>query len=163
MKPCALRPQRGLTLIETLAVLLVASLLVGLVGVKLAGNEVDAVRVEAERLAGLLDHASAEARLTGRRIAWAGEPGGYRFFRATDTDQWAELAPEGVMRPRSLPEGVRIEVAQDAGAWPRQVGRLQFAADGPGDPAEIRLVGAGRSIAITVLPVGMPRISDPAR
>ena len=56
---------RGFTLIEVLVVLLIMGLFVGMVSAIVRPDDSALLRVEAERLAQLLDLAAAESRLTG--------------------------------------------------------------------------------------------------
>ena len=57
--------QRGFTLIELLVVLLIMGIFVGLVSTITQPDDRALVRVEAERLAQLLDLAATKSRLTG--------------------------------------------------------------------------------------------------
>jgi len=100
--PCS---RRGFTLLELLVVLLIMGLFAGLVAAISHPDERALLRVEAERLAQLLDLAAAESQLTGRPTAWTADGAQYRFWRWRDDTGWTE-AREDALRARSLPPGM---------------------------------------------------------
>jgi general secretion pathway protein H len=97
---------RGFTLIELLVVLLIMGLAAGLVGAIAQPGERARLRVEAERLAQLLDLAANEARLTGKPLAWSPAGAQYGFSRWSEAGGWSEAGDE--LRPRSLPAGMTV-------------------------------------------------------
>src|SRR2546421_1428402 len=97
--------KRGFTLIELLVVLLVMGLAAGLIAVTAQPDDRTRLRVEAERLAELLDLAATESRLTGKPLAWAAERANYRFWRSSDGG-WLEA--DETLRARNLPAGMAI-------------------------------------------------------
>ena len=99
--------RRGFTLIELLVVLLVMALAAGLIGTLVHPDERALLRLEAERLAQLLDLAAVESRLTGKPIAFTAELSKYSFWRWREDAGWFE-AREDSLRPRSLPPGMAI-------------------------------------------------------
>jgi len=99
--------RRGFTLLELLVVLLVMGLAAGLIGVLVHPDERALLRLEAERLAQLLDLAAVESRLTGKPIAFTADISKYRFWRWRDDAGWLE-AREDSLRARSLPPGMAI-------------------------------------------------------
>jgi general secretion pathway protein H len=115
-----------------LVVLLVMGLFAGLVGALAQPDDRVRLRVEAERLAQLLDLAATESRLTGKSIAWtaAMTPAGthYQFWRWRDAAGWSE-AHNDAFRSRSLPPGMLIsDLRVEAARRPDGV-RLEFAPD----------------------------------
>ena len=96
----------GFTLIELLITLAILGICVALVSVNAVPGEREVLRVEAERLAQLLELASTEARLTGTAIAWTADANGYGFARYTDETGWTHARPP--LRSRSLPAGVTL-------------------------------------------------------
>jgi general secretion pathway protein H len=117
---------RGFTLIELLVVLLIMGLFAGLVATIVRPDDRALLRVEADRLAQLLDLAATESRLTGKPIAWTADAAQYRFWRWRDDAGWYE-AREDTLRPRGLPAGMaiselRVEAARSPGSM-----RLEFA------------------------------------
>jgi len=99
--------RRGFTLIELLVVLLVMGLCAGLVAAISQPDDRARLRVEAERLAQLLDLAALESRFSGKPIAWTAEATQYRFWRWRDDAGWSE-ARDDSLRARSLPPGMAI-------------------------------------------------------
>lgn len=117
----------GFTLIEVLVVLMIMGLMVGLAAAIMRPDDRGLLRVEAERLAQLLDLAAAESRLTGNPIAWTAEGPGYRFWRMTADGDWSEVRDSDVLRARTLPQGMAITDLRVENAPVRGARRLQFA------------------------------------
>ena len=121
--------RRGFTLIELLVVLLVMGLIAGLVGALARPDDRVLLRVEAERLAQLLDLAAVESRLTGKPIAWTAEGAQYRFWRWREDAGWYE-AGNGLLsdslRARSLPSGMAISDLRIEAMRPAVGMRLEF-------------------------------------
>ena len=99
---------RGFTLIELLVVLLIMGLFIGLVSSIARPDERALLRVEADRLAQLLELAGAQARLTGQSVGWTSDGAGYRFWRIMDDGGWAQIGGGDELRARNLPRGVSI-------------------------------------------------------
>ena len=122
---------RGFTLIEVLVVLVIMGLFVGLVSNITRPDDRALLRLETERLAQLLDLAATESRLSGKRIAWTAEGNGYRFWRfGADTD-WSEIRDVDSLRPRTLPQGMRIAGLRVENRFLQEHKRLEFSAYGP--------------------------------
>ncbi len=148
---------RGFTLIELLVVLLIMGLLVGLVGAIVRPDDRGLVRLEAERLAQLLDLAAAESRLTGSSIAWTADGAGYRFWRMTEDAGWSEVRDQDLLRARMLPQGMAISGLQVEN-MPAGNRRLVFAPYAPPLPFAVELsLGAARSV-VTASPIGELRV-----
>lgn len=152
---------RGFTLIELLVVLLIMGLLVGLVSAIVHPDDRGLVRLEAERLAQLLDLAAAESRLTGNSTAWTADASGYRFWRMTGDAgwpaQWAEIRGDDLLRARMLPPGMAISGLQVENT-PAGALRLEFAPYAPPLPFTVELsLGAARS-AVAASPMGELRV-----
>jgi general secretion pathway protein H len=116
---------RGFTLIELLVVLLVMGLCAGLIVAISRPDDGMRLRVEAERLAQLLDLAAVESRFTGKAVAWTAEGAQYRFWRWRDDAGWSE-ARDDSLRARSLPAGMAISELQVEGIRPPEGMRLEF-------------------------------------
>lgn len=99
---------RGFTLIEMLVVLVIMGLLVGLVSTIAQPDDRALLRVEAERLAQLMNIAETESRFSGKSIAWTSDGPGYRFWRFSEDLGWSEIVDEDLLRARTLPQGMRI-------------------------------------------------------
>jgi general secretion pathway protein H len=152
--------RRGFTLVELLVVVLIMGLSAGLVGALLRPDDRGILRVEAERLAELLDLAAIEARYTGLSIAWIADAGGYRFWRLRDDAGWYEAGTDALrdpLRARSLPRGMaisdlRIEAAEAPGGM-----RLEFGPHGSLAFDFQMSLGASR-YAVAASPLGEVRI-----
>jgi general secretion pathway protein H len=121
--------RRGFTLIELLVVLLIMGLFAGLVGAIVHPDDRVLLRVEAERLAQLLDLAAVESRLTGKPIAWTAEGAQYRFWRWRDDAGWSEARNDS-LRARSLPSGMAISDLRIEAMRPPVGMRLEFGPHG---------------------------------
>jgi general secretion pathway protein H len=120
------RSGRGFTLIEMLVVVLIMGLLVGLVSVVTRPDARGLLRIEAERLAQLIDLAESEASLTGRPIGWTASESAYRFWSATDGAGWSEIRNNDVLRERTLPAGMTISGLRVENMRSQDVMRLEF-------------------------------------
>ncbi len=117
---------RGFTLIEVLVVLLIMGLIVGLASAVVRPDDRGRLRVEADRLAQLLNLAAAEARLTGKPMAWTADGSGYRFWRMNGAAEWTEVQDSDLFRARTLPPGMRISGLQIENTPARGSMRLEF-------------------------------------
>jgi general secretion pathway protein H len=93
---------------EMLVVLVIMGLLVGLVSTIAQPDDRALLRVEAERLAQLMNIAETESRFSGKSIAWTSDGPGYRFWRFSEDLGWSEIVDEDLLRARSLPQEMRI-------------------------------------------------------
>lgn len=126
-RAAATRRSGGFTLIELLVVLTIMGLIVGLAAAIVRPDDRGVLRVEAERLAQLLDLAASESRLTGTPIAWTTDGPGYRFWRMTVDGDWVEVRDSDLLRARTLPQGMRISGLRVENVPARGALRLQFA------------------------------------
>ena len=152
------RRSRGFTLIEVLVVLMIMGLLIGLVSVVVGPDDRGLLRLEADRLAQLLDSATSEARLTGRGIAWTAEETGYRFWRAGDDATWSEIEDVDLLRARSLPQGMKITALQVENTPPRGVMRLEFSPQSSFFAFTISMSFGRERCAVAGSPVGEVRV-----
>jgi general secretion pathway protein H len=120
---------RGFTLIEVLVVMLIMGLIVGLASAIVRPDDRGLLRVEADRLAQLLDLAASEARLTGNPMAWTADATGYRFWRERPDGEWTEARDSDLLRARTLPRGMAIAGLQIENAPARGSMRLEFSPD----------------------------------
>ena len=144
--------RRGFTLIELLVVLLVMGLCAGLVVSISQPDDRARLRVEAERLAQLLDLAALESRFSGKPVAWTADATQYRFWRWRDDAGWSEASNGSTsdsLRARSLPQGMAI---------PKM--RLEF------DPYvtaayEVQMTLGDARYVVAASPLGEVRVHDP--
>jgi general secretion pathway protein H len=151
---------RGFTLIELLVVLLVMGLFAGLVGAMAHPDDRVVLRVEADRLAQLLDLAAVESRLTGKRIAWTAtltaDGAQYRFWRWHDDAGWSE-ARDDSLRARSLPPGMAISDLRIEAMRPPDGIRLEFSPHGS-LAYDFQMSLRAARYAVAASPVGEVRI-----
>lgn len=95
----SLRRTRGFTLIEMLAVVVLAGIVVAMVTISAAPNPRRELRMQAEQLGQLFIAAQDEAFLTGRPVVWEVDAHGFHFSERKD-DRWD--APQNeLLRPRA--------------------------------------------------------------
>jgi len=146
--------------------MMIMGLFVGLVGAIVRPDDRALLRLEAERLAQLLDLAAAESRLTGQAIAWTAEGPGYRFWRV-DSDarwpedasrQWTEIRHGDLMRARTLPQGMSISGLQVENRPARDAMRLEFSPYGPAPVFNVEVSLGAERFAVAGSPVGEVRV-----
>ena len=151
------RRGRGFTLVEMLVVALIMGLLVGLVSVVMRPDARGLLRMEAERLAQLMDFAVAEASLTGKTIGWTADGSGYRFWRIREGVGWTEIRDSDLLRERTLPpgmtvSGLRVENTRSQGGM-----RLAFTPYAPPLLFTIELSMGAEHFAVAASPSGSVR------
>ena len=118
-------PISGFTLLELLVVMLIMALGAGLIGALAQPGERTLLRVEADRLAQLLDLAAEQSRLTGSRVAWTADAAQYGFWRWSEAAGWSEMQDDS-LRPRSLRPGLSISDLRLEGLRTEGGLRLEF-------------------------------------
>jgi general secretion pathway protein H len=149
----------GFTLLEMLIVILIMGLFVGMAAGLTRPDDRALLRVEAARLAQLLDLAATKARLGGRSIAWTADAAGYRFWQFSEDTRWSEIRDDDSFRARALPQGMAIYGLRVENAASPETMRLEFGASGATPSFALGLsLGAARS-AVTGSPIGEMRAS----
>jgi len=146
--------ERGFTLIEMLVVVLVMGLLAGLAAAALRPAGADALKVEAERLARLLDLAGEEARLGGKPVAWTSNGQGYQFWRWRNGVGWMEIRDNDALRERRLAGGSSIAGLRIDGVPVRDGMRLEFSPYGTDHAYAVTLAQEDERYAVLGSPVG---------
>lgn len=154
----AARNDRGFTLIEMLVVLMIMGLFLGLVSAITRPDDRAVLRLEAERLAQLLDFAGAEAQLGGKALAWTADASGYRFWRLGDDFTWAEIRDSDLLRARTLPQGVALTAFRVENMRPQGAMRLEFAPQGSSLAFTIGMSLGTERYAVAGSPVGDVRV-----
>ncbi|HEX7813051.1 MAG TPA: GspH/FimT family pseudopilin [Burkholderiales bacterium] len=155
---CSPGKGRGFTLIEMLVVLLIMGLLVGMVSTITQPDDRALLRVEAERLARLLDLASLQSRLTGRSIAWTADGPGYRFWQFNDDTYWAEIRDDDTLRARTLPQGMVIAGMRLENLRPAKNLRLEFNPYGAASSFRIDMALGTALSTVAGSPIGEVRV-----
>lgn len=102
------RSSRGFTLLELLVVLLIIGVLISFAVLSISRAD-NAVEEEAQRLAALIKLASQEAVLQGRELAIEFDGDRYDFL-AFDGTEWQPLDDDELLRARTLPFDVIVEL-----------------------------------------------------
>ena len=141
-----------------LVVLLIMGLFVGLVSTITRPDDQALLRVEAERLAQLLDLAAMQSRLTGKSIAWTTDGPVYRFWRLGEDTDWAEIRDDDSLRARTLPQGMTISGLRIENTRASEHMRLEFNPYGATSSFSVEMaLGAARS-TVAGSPIGDVRV-----
>ena len=101
--------ERGFTLLELLAVIIIIGVIVSFANLSIGQNTSRIVQDEAERLHGLIQLAGEEAVLQGRELALEFERHRYRFLELGN-EGWQVVAEDKMFRERELPDAVDLEL-----------------------------------------------------
>lgn len=93
---------KGYTLIEVMVVVVIIAALSAMVVLGVRPDEGAQAEREARRLAALLELSLAEARASGRTIAWSPEGAGYSFWQVSDDGDWARFPDDSIYRRRAF-------------------------------------------------------------
>ena len=145
---------RGFTLLEMLVVLMIIGLFIGLVSAITQPDDRAQLRLEAERLAQLLDFAATEARLTGRPVAWTADETGYRFWTAVEDSGWVEMRDNDILRARTLPPGISVSRLRVESTRPQSGMRLEMAPYGASLAFSIEISLGAERYAVLGTPIG---------
>ncbi len=109
-----------------LVVVLVMGLLIGLVSVTARRDDRGLLRIEAERLAQLIDLATSESNITGKAIGWSASESTYRFWRSADGAAWTEIRDNDLLHERTLPDGMIVSGLRVENMRRKDALRLEF-------------------------------------
>jgi len=149
---------RGFTLIELLVVLLIMGLFAGLVSTITRPDDRALLRVEAERLAQLLDLAATKSRLTGKSIAWTADGPGYRFWQFSEDTYWSEILDDDSLRARMLPQGMVIAGMRVENMRTPEHLRLEFNPYGATSSFRVEMVLGDAHCTVEGSPIGEVRV-----
>jgi general secretion pathway protein H len=141
-------------LIEMLVVILIMGLFIGLVSAITRPDDRAVLRVEAERLAQLLDLAAAQSRLTGKSIAWVPDEAGYRFWQSGSEAGWTEVGEGDLLRARTLPQGMRVTGVQVENRRVQDAARVEFVPYGQALSFNVEMALGAERYTVAVSPVG---------
>ncbi|MGH8454243.1 MAG: type II secretion system minor pseudopilin GspH [Nevskiales bacterium] len=106
------RHQKGFTLLEILAVIVIIGIVVSFASLSLSSRAADErLTTEAQRLEVLLKLAADEAIVQGEEIGLLVAGDGYAFYHLKE-NRWAEYE-QGSLRERALPEGMNLYLVSD--------------------------------------------------
>lgn len=147
----------GFTLIELLVVLLIMGLLVGLVSASAQPDDKAVLRLEADRLAQLMNLAATESRFSGKAIAWTANASAYRFWRFSETLGWVAI-PDEILRPRSLPKGMAIQEMRIENLRSPEPMRVEFNPYGAAGAFSIDMLLGDARYTVENSPIGDVRV-----
>jgi len=106
------QPQAGFTLIELLMVIFIVAVVASFATLSVGNISNERVlKTEIQRFAALVAALQDEAYLQGREYGVELMNGGYRFIEFDPfSEQWVAIADDDMMRLRTLPEGLEIEL-----------------------------------------------------
>lgn len=148
-----IRAGGGFTLIEVLVALVIIGLFAGLISSIVRPDERTLLRVEAERLAQLLDLAGTEARMSGRSLAWTTDGSSYRFWWNQRGAGWSEIRNNDLFRERTFPQGMKI-AGMLIEMSPADFMRLEFSPHGSMPAYAIKISFGTERYTVTGSPVG---------
>jgi general secretion pathway protein H len=99
---------RGFTLLELMVALVIASIMLSMATLQLMPTAQSMLRDESKRLAFLMENGAMASQAGGQPLAWSGTGNSYRFWKRTKEGEWERVERDTLLRPRNLPEAVRI-------------------------------------------------------
>ena len=150
----------GFTLLEMLVVLVIMGIIVSVATLSIHSGENQA-EIEANRFAVLVRLAQEQAILTTAEYAVQFEPGSYFFVRLVK-GKWGGIEDDEVLRRRSLPEEIELEIVldgekaaitppvEDQTAFDQQIPRLYLLSSGEFSPFSVTFLNRFARIAMAV-------------
>ncbi|MCH8503059.1 MAG: type II secretion system minor pseudopilin GspH [Ectothiorhodospiraceae bacterium] len=118
--------QRGFTLIEIMVVMVIIGTVVTFGVLSMMVDDDRELEDEARRLHAVLELAHENALLEARELGLILEPDGYRFTELVN-DEWRgiETSAHSYLRPRTIPDHLRLEIEVDGLPGEREPGRSE--------------------------------------
>lgn len=148
----SLRHNSGFTLLELLVVLVIIGILLTMASISVGGGgEQRQLREEAQRLAALVALAGDEAVLKSQELLLAVEENGYAFLIQDEKGKWLPVDGTGSLRPRELPEGMRLSVSVDEPLTPADSQALEENGEAkPEEPGQVWILSSGEMSPFTL-------------
>ena len=153
LQPRGRQSVQGFTLIEIIVVVLIIGIIVSFATLSISDrSQDDRLEVEVQRLTQLLQLASDEAVLLGIELGMGSAKGvAYAFMVIGEEGQWQIYETDGPLRPRQLPDGVKMEIAVEEFSAPIAeqdeeeplLPSLLFLSSGELTPFELQLTAEG--------------------
>jgi len=144
-------------------VLVIIAIIVTMAAVHFGPSDADRVQTEADRLSLLLESARDEAIAEGVTLGWAPDgASAYRFWRQDAGGTWMALDDNDALRPRSLPDSMRLSNIKVNLAPLGVEGKLVFSPSGVNSPFSLSLGTADISRQLSADPLGRITIDPPA-
>jgi general secretion pathway protein H len=137
-----------------MVVVAIMGLFAGLVSVIVQPDERARLDVEAQRLARLLELVVVEAQVSGMTFAWSAEPEAYHFLQLSETSGWLDVQANDLLRPRRLPDGMKIAQLMVENALVEDDMRVEFPAYGQTTAFTVDLVYGPARSHVVVSPIG---------
>lgn len=141
--------QYGFTLVEILIVLLVVGVATAVVAANISPDNRQAAKMEAARLADLLEATTEDAQDRLQTIAWSERNNAYSFWRKAEDGSWQPITDDDLYRNRVLGNGVGFVQVKVGGALLPEGGRMVFHPSGVNRPFEITLERNGSRSVIS--------------
>ena len=88
--------------------LVIVSIMLSMATLKLMPTAQSMLRDESKRLAFLMENGAMASQAGGQPLAWSGTGNSYRFWKRTKEGEWVRVERDTLLRPRNLPDAVRI-------------------------------------------------------
>ncbi len=144
----------GFTLVEILVVVVIGAIAAGIAVAALRSDEPGALRREAQRFGGALEHAAARAQVRAETVGVEAAGEQVRFWtRAGGAAAWSPVTDDDVLAARTLPPPITLAGATYGGRALPPSAIVPLRASGRNEPSSYRLAGAAWRTTIALDPL----------